>query len=134
MRFRVDGSKALFADVCVALRGGHVAMAQQILYHAEVRPTIQQVRCEAVPQRVGMRWTEAATVDDAPNVARRQPHSSFVAEQCGARIRCQHVPAKGQLRDQRLDGRRTERHTAFLAALPPHADRCSRQIQRVDVE
>src|SRR3954451_7847849 len=134
MRFRVDGSKALFADVCVALGGGHVAVAEQILYHAKVCATIQQVRREAVPQRVRMGWAAAATVEAAPDIARRQPHTSFVAEQRRTRVTGQDLAANRQPSDQRLDTRRAERHAALLAALAPYGDRCRRQVHGVDIE
>src|SRR3954467_15172092 len=81
-----------------------------------------------------MGWAAAATVDDAPDVARRQPHTSFVAEQRRTRVAGQHLPANRQPADQRLDSRRAERHSAFLSALAPYGDRCRRQVHRVDIE
>jgi len=94
VRFRVDGSKALFADVCVTLSGRHVAVAKEILYHAKVCPTIEQMRREAVAQGVRVRRTWATTIENAADVAGRQPHSAFVAEQCGARIGRHHLATK----------------------------------------
>ena len=69
MGFRVDGSKTLLADVRVALGGGHIRMAKKILYHTEVRPTIKQVRREAVTQGVWMCRTLAAAIENAANIA-----------------------------------------------------------------
>ena len=134
MRFRVDGSKALLADVCVALRGGHIGVAKKILYHAKVRPTIEQVGGEAVSQGVGVGRALATTVEDPAHVARRQPNAPLVAEQRRARFRRRPRRRECEPGTQRIDGRSAERDPTLLAALAPHGDRAAGQIECIEVE
>ncbi|MEY2582589.1 MAG: hypothetical protein QOE09_2438 [Ilumatobacteraceae bacterium] len=134
MGFRVDGSKALFADVGVALRRGDIAVAKKILYHAKVCPTIEQVGCEAVTQSVWMGRPLAAAVDDAPNVARGQTHTALVAEQRRPGLGGDHITTSPQPDQQSVDGRGAERHPSLFATFAPHGDRTSGKIQGIDVE
>ena len=94
MGFRVDGSESLLADVCVALRGSHVSMTKQILYHTQVCPTIEQVRGEAVAERVRMRWALAAAIEDATHIAARAGGRASLPNTASARSRPPRPPAE----------------------------------------
>jgi hypothetical protein len=92
------------------------------------------MRREAVAQGMRVRRTWATTIENAADVAGRQPHSALVAEQRGARVGRHHLATDSQPGDQRLDRRSAERHPPFLATLAPDRDRLRRHIHGVDVE
>ena len=52
MVFPVDLFQPLAGDVSIYLGGGKITMAEQQLHHAKVRPVVEQVGGESVPQRV----------------------------------------------------------------------------------
>ena len=61
--------EALAADVGVALRRGHVGVAEQLLDRPQVGATVEQVGGEAVAQGVRVRRRRRAAVEDAAHVA-----------------------------------------------------------------
>ena len=56
----VDLSRLLLRDVSVDLRSRRAGMAQQFLHHAKVRASLQHMRREGVPERVGVHSTRQA--------------------------------------------------------------------------
>ena len=51
----VRGPQTFAADMGVTLRGGDVGMTEQLLHGAEVGAVVEQVRGEAVAERVRVR-------------------------------------------------------------------------------
>lgn len=56
MRLCVGLAEAMVTDVCVALRGGNVCVAEKFLHGSQVCTAIQQMRRKTVPQRVRVSW------------------------------------------------------------------------------
>ena len=52
MKFPVDVPEPVAGDVRIYLRRADVRVAQQFLYHPQVRAVLQQMRGKTVPQHV----------------------------------------------------------------------------------
>ena len=48
----MDRFQPLFIDMRIYLRRRYIGVAKQLLHHAKVRSALQQMRREAVPERV----------------------------------------------------------------------------------
>ena len=49
----VDLFQSLYTDMGINLSGGQAGMSQELLYDANIRPPVQNVRGERVPKRMG---------------------------------------------------------------------------------
>ena len=76
---------AACADVRIDLRRRQALVAQKFLDTSQVRAPIEQVRCEAVPQRVRCRLSVEAGlhqifIQHSPDAARREPFAELIQE------------------------------------------------------
>ncbi len=76
MEFAVDVAQALVGNMGINLRGGNGRVAEQALHAANVRAVLQQVRGEAVAERVRADFVHnpgqhGVFFDQALNTARR---------------------------------------------------------------
>jgi T5SS/PEP-CTERM-associated repeat protein len=129
VRLLVRRAQVLLADVCVDLRRGQTGVAEHLLHAADVGPTVEQVRREAVPQRVG-RGPQVeprhlqVLLERAGDAACREPLAEPIGEQRG---RFPLRLARGELAvgeplPQRLGAIRAEVREAFLPAFSADAE------------
>ena len=76
---------AACADVRIDLRRRQALVAQKFLDASQIRAPIEQVRCEAVPQRVRCRLSVEAGqhqifIQHPPDAARREPFAELIQE------------------------------------------------------
>ena len=62
-------SETVLAHVGVALGGGEIGMTEQFLDHPQIRPTVEKMGGESVPEGVGMGRPRSSAIDDPPDIA-----------------------------------------------------------------
>ena len=122
-------------DVRVDLRGGDVGVTQHLLHDAQIGPAREQVRCEAVPEHVGVHILEpcrgGTLLDElphrdslqGPSGAREQqppPIASIGLEELG--------PALRDIVLDRILGRLAHGHEPLLIPLAVHAYHADRLV------
>src|SRR5574341_205129 len=130
----IDLHEPVGPDVRVALRGGEAAVTEELLDHPEVRPRVEQVRRERVPERVrahppGNAGRGGAPPHDRVDRARRQPAAAAIHEERATR-----VPASAEVRLERAGGRAAERDHPLLAPLAEDPHRPGAPVHVVEVE
>ena len=76
----------VFAHMRVALSRGEIGVAEEFLDHTKVRPTIEEMGGERVPEGMGMGRTRGASIHDPPDVAWSQRMQASIDEGGGRRI------------------------------------------------
>src|SRR6476659_8127706 len=106
-------------------------MTQQLLHRPQIGPAVEQMGGEGVAQGMGARGIARATVEDAPDVAWREPAPPPVEEGgIGRRVLGQEVgPALLQPCPYGFDRWLAHRHPPLLVALAPHRDPTLSQLE-----
>jgi hypothetical protein len=121
--------------VRVDLRRGDRGVAEHLLYGAQVRCRLEQVRREGVAQRVRRHLgreagEERGALDDAP----ARSHVERPPRRRGRRTRARAGPVRAAVRHparQRFASPRAERHEPRLSALAVQRDHAQRGLERV---
>src|ERR1019366_656885 len=128
-------------DVSVDLGRGQALMAEQLLDHTEVGPTIEQMGGEAVPERVrrdtqGQARPDPETLQAEAQAAYAEWPAAMVQEDLGGRLALRQRSSEERwaaIRQVGLEGRPgrlSEQPDALLAALAEHPDLAAPEVER----
>ena len=127
MRLEVHIAAAPIRDVGVALRGPEIRVTEHLLDGAQVGATLEEMRCERVPEQVRVHATrlEARAIgelaQDEKRAGARERTTARVEEELGAIAAVEVGATEREVAAHGLGGGPTERDEPLLAALPEHA-------------
>lgn len=111
-------SEPVLAHMGVALGRGEIGVAEKLLNHTKVRPTVEEVGGEGVSEGVGMGRTGGSAIDDASDVAWSEGMQSPIHE-CGGRGVDKRGADNVDPRRQRRCCRLADRDDALFVSLAP---------------
>jgi hypothetical protein len=99
-------------------------VSEQFLYHSEVGTPVEEMGCEAVPQRVRVRRRRRSAVEEAPDVSWAQAPSTTVEKHgiAGTVSPDQALAAPADPCLHGGGGRRADRDLSLLGTFSPHRD------------
>src|SRR5579885_3061608 len=125
MRLVIALAEAKRGHVRVDLGRCQAAVAQQFLHIADIRASVEQMRCETVPQRVRMGSPIEAcrgeiVLEQAADASRGQPRAVLVEKDRRPLALAEKLPARLQPALDRLQGRPTQQGKALTFSLAAH--------------
>src|SRR5919198_641089 len=140
MSRQIDLAQVLLRHQRVDLRRCHAGMSQKLLNHAHVRPALEEVRRERMPERVRAHafvdgGSGHVALQDLGAALTGQPSAARVQEEGAARgARRERGPSPGHVPRQRPSGVLPQGHQALLAPLSQDADALLVEVDVVHVQ
>jgi hypothetical protein len=114
-------------------------MAEQLLHAAEIRPSVEEVGCRCVPERVGtarrgVAQSAECAVDDVARLPLPEPGSTLSEEEGGSAAGVRQCGTRAKPSDEGVGRRFAEGDGALLVTLAEDPEGPASEVHVVDVE